>query len=190
MSGPVLSSLGPKYLPAVKSCRRTKLKTKRIWKKKWEDEAVSPVIATILMVAITVVLAAVLYLLVTALITEPELESTISLSEGEPTKMPGQWTIDVASVAKAGSLTEYDVAVLKGVSIVLVATPLDEVKLSGAEGLDGLNLTFSDATGNDKLNAGDWFILGGTDSTSDYQIVIYDSSSGNRASGDSGNIRQ
>jgi len=158
-------------------------------KKKWREDAVSPVIATILMVAITVVLAAVLYLLVSGLITGGTTEPNINIRSGEPVGAQGQWELKVGSVSTGEGLTNYQVAVKKGASIVIAATDMATVKTSGATG-GGLFLNYSDATDDDKLNGGDWFTLEWTDTSSDYQVIIYWKSSGNAVSGDTGNIEQ
>lgn len=161
---------------------------KTIYKRKWREDAVSPVIATILMVAITVVLAAVLYLLVSGLIgggttTEPNINIE---SPGTP-EPGGEWVLEIASVSAAESLGSYKVSVLNGSTSAISATALDTVKASGASG-DGLTLAFSDATADDKLNAGDWFTLDGTADDNNYQVVIYWGASGNKVSGNTGKI--
>jgi flagellin-like protein len=157
------------------------------YRKKWKDDAVSPVIATILMVAITVVLAAVLYLLVSSIIDLDGRTPQINLRDGELDK-PG-WIVEVASVTEVNPLNNYQVSVLRNSSIAIAAIDLDEVKRSGAS-YGALNLTFFDATGDDGLNAGDWFLLAGTDTISDYQITIHWKTTGNKVSGESGGINQ
>jgi len=116
-------------------------------------------------------------------------EPNINLGSGEPTEILGEWEVEVGAVSAAHNLSSYQVVVKNGSSIAISATDLDVVKASGASG-GGLTLTFSDATNDEKLNGGDWFVLSGTDTISDYQILIYWKSTGNLVSGSTGMIEQ
>lgn len=148
------------------------MRNRRIWRKRWKDDAVSPVIATILMVAITVVLAAVLYVVVTTILINPETKPNVSLSSGMRTKNAGEWKINVESVSWTEDIAEFKIAVLNGTDIAIEATSLTIVKESGASG-GGLTITFKEPNSDDSLNAGDYFILSGTDQISDYTVEIH-----------------
>jgi len=161
---------------------------KTIYKKRWTENAVSPVIATILMVAITVVLAAVLYLLVSGLIgggatTEPQ----INLSNGDPTGVSGEWKVEVAGASSGETMASYNVALTKNATIAIASQSLDGLggSCSGTPGI-----AYTDVQADSKLNAGDWFIVCGTDSVSDYQVTLFWKNTGNKVSGNTGKIVQ
>ena len=163
-----------------------------IYKRKWKEEAVSPVIATIMMVAITVVLAAVLYLLVSGLIGGGTAkEPNISLGQGDPTQVTAQYKIGVDSVSSAESKASFKVSVLANSSTVAAFTAIGVDTLSGGAPSTGayggtLDLRYTDATGDGKLNNGDWFTLTNVTASTQYQIVLYWKASGNKVSGDTG----
>lgn len=163
------------------------MKPKIIWKKRWKEDAVSPVIATILMVAITVVLAAVLYMLVTVFFFDQPTKPNINLGDGRPTGVDGEWKINVNSIDRPEDLSRYKIAILNGTDVAIEATPLETVKESGVSS-GGLTLRYKEPNSDDTLNAGDYFILGGTDSTSDYIIEIHYMNQGKASTG--GEIEQ
>jgi flagellin-like protein len=157
------------------------------YRKKWKDDAVSPVIATILMVAITVVLAAVLYLMVSIFILEPEVTPNVTLGNGAPTKNQGEWTVSVVSVDHKKDLSQYKIAILNGTAVALESTPLETIKDTGVTA-NGLSLRYYEPNGDNKMNAGDYFIVSGTDNDSQYTIEVYFSDQG-KVSGNTGKIR-
>ena len=160
---------------------------KKIWRKSWKDEAVSPVIATILMVAITVVLAAVLYLVVTQIMIPPRPPPPkLFLGNGEAIG-DGQWKIEINTADRFEDLQGFEVVLLNGSAIAIGSTPLTTIKDPGYSG-GGLSLKFFEPNANGKLDPGDYFILSGTDDSSDYILDIYYQDA--KASGEGGKIVQ
>jgi FlaG/FlaF family flagellin (archaellin) len=140
------------------------------------------------MVAITVVLAAVLYLLVSGLIggggaSEPN----INLNSGQTTGTSGEWKIEVAGASSGEGEASFNVLLLNGTGIAVTSTSLDTLG-SSCSGSPGLS--FTDVQADGKLNQGDWFIVCGTDSTSDYQVQVFWKASNNKVSGDTGKVVQ
>ena len=146
------------------------------------------------MVAITVVLAAVLYLLVSGLIggggtTEPN----INLSNGSGTGITNEYKVEVAGASTGETLASYKVALLNGTVLDVDAIALDTLGTGTCTppGTKGeAQMTFTDVQVDGKLNQGDWFIVCGTDTTSDYQVQLFWKSSGNKISGNTGIIQQ
>ena len=151
---------------------------KRAWIIRRDEEAVSPVIATILMVAITVVLAAVLYVMVTGVIP-PEAGVDPRVTFGSPASIDGNWKISVDGTDRSESISNYKVLVMNGTTVVIAATGLENCVSSACTG-GGLSLQFTDIQADSKLNVGDFFLLSGTDSTSDYTITLLWKQSGNK----------
>jgi len=143
----------------------------------------------IVIIAIFVILLGVIYIMISGLHTTGTTEPGVNLHSGIFTGTTGEWKVEVHSVSSDEALSGYRIWVSKNSSIAISMTGLSDVKLDGASG-DGLTISFYDVTDDNKLNEGDYFILSGTDTSSDYQVVIYWKASGNNISGDTGQIEQ
>jgi len=143
----------------------------------------------IVIIAIFVISSWMLYVIISDTITPGSLPGKLNLHNGVFTGTTGEWRVDVASVTSDESLGSYMVSVLRNGSITISAVDLSDVKTSGIS-CNGLILSFHDVTDDNRLNVGDYFILSGTDMSSDYQIKVYWKTSGFEASGDTGRIEQ
>lgn len=151
------------------------------------------IVVVILVIVIPIILSAVLYFMVSDMITNGgQTEPNVNIDDGEATGAFGEWRLEIAAVSSAEALGLYKVTVLNGTTVAISALDLQNVKNAGDTGVSGggLTLEFTDVTDDGKLNGGDWFILSGTDSTSDYQVAIYWKASGNKVSGTTGQIQQ
>jgi len=114
-------------------------------------------------------------------------EPQINLASGEPTGTIGEWKVEVAGATSGEAWSSYKVALVNNTSIAISAQSLDTLG-SSCSGSPGI--AFTDVAADGKLNAGDWFIVCGTDSVSDYQLQIFWNASGNKVSGNTGRIEQ
>jgi FlaG/FlaF family flagellin (archaellin) len=126
------------------------------------------------MVAITVVLAAVLYVMVTGLIggsTGGAPNVTFGNLQGTGS---GAWSFQIAGVSRSESLAQYQVTVLNGTTVAIQASGSDLTSCETTPWCTGggLTLKFTDLTGDEKLNSGDFFDLSGGDTTSDYTVKL------------------
>ena len=139
-------------------------------------------------VVVTIIILAMIFYLIT--IGHPCCGSTepqINLSVGSPTGVPGEWRIEVAGASSGEALANYNVVLLNGTHVAVPSTSLDTMG-SSCYGLPGI--AFQDLTNNSKLDLGDWFIVCGTDTVSDYQVQIFWKASNNKVTWDTGKIEQ
>jgi len=138
-----------------------------------DEEAVSPVIATILMVAITVVLAAVLYVMVSGLLG-PGTTTKPVITFGAVTLGSGTATFAIADTSQAVSYSNYKVN-------LKVNTTFGSAKALAASGTqtamgtilgDAYTVTYQDVGGDNTVNAGDQFTVGGLQSQTTYQFLL------------------
>lgn len=138
-----------------------------------DEEAVSPVIATILMVAITVVLAAVLYVMVSGLLVGPGATKPV-ITFGSFSQSGTSVTFSVAETSQAVSYSNYKVN-------LKVNTTFGSAKALAASGTltalgtilgDAYTVTYQDVGGDNTVNAGDQFTVGGLQSSSQYQFLL------------------
>ncbi len=153
---------------------------KKSWIVRKDEKAVSPVIATILMVAITVVLAAVLYVMVTGLIggggTQPP---TVSFGPAEATAVAREYTVDVAGVDRAVTLTSFQVVLQNTTGTP--STMFTAALAGGSVGTSGgVTLLYEDLNGDGKLTGGDFFTVQGVGNPNSYNIILLWKASGSR----------
>jgi len=117
----------------------------------------------------------------------PPSEPLVGLNSPSKPEGPGMWLVEVRGPSVVHSLSSYEVVLMKNGSLAVIAESLDAVgsTCSGSPGL-----SFVDAQGDGKLNGGDFFIVCGTDSVSEYQVQIFWKPTGNKVSGNTGNIFQ
>ena len=129
---------------------------KRIWKNK---EGVSPVIAVILMVAITVVLAAVLYVMVSGMMSGTTTAPTGALSFTEHDV--GNYTGGVISLSDTVKVVDASITIID----VSDSSSASQDPLNSGVALTttgGLSVKYTDTNGDDKIGAGDvWIVTGG-----------------------------
>ncbi len=142
---------------------------KRSWVIRRDDSGVSPVIATILMVAITVVLAAVLYVMVTGLIGGGGTVKPVVTFTGASAQPDGSWKWTVADIDRSQSLASFEALLLANGTTAISSTSLETCETGCGS---GLVLTFTDLTGNDNFNGGDFFVLTGTNPDTDYTMNL------------------
>jgi hypothetical protein len=147
----------------------------------------------LLIIAIIVVVFVVIFLLLSFLLVSGTMcggspdGPNIDLRVDEVTGTTGEWKIEVIGASRSESLDGYDVLMLNGTSVAVQATSLNELSQS-CSGSPGLS--FTDVAQDGRLNQGDWFVVCGTDTTSDYLIQIYWIGSNGEVSGSTGRIIQ
>lgn len=140
------------------------------------------IITMIITVAIIIVIVGLNFFLMRSTPVEP-LVSLVA----DPMEEPGKWSVEVANVPSQESLSDYEIVLTKNMSIAIQATSLD-IMGSACSGSPGIS--FVDVQSDNRLNIGDFFIVCGTDTVSEYQVQIIWKSTGNIVSGDTGKILQ
>ena len=124
---------------------------KNIWKK---EEGVSPVIAVILMVAITVVLAAVLYVMVSGMMSTTSTTPTGAMDFTESQTTTGLYNGGFVSLSKTVKIADASVTITDDSTGASASQdPLNPTVMLTAG--SGLNLTYYDNNGDEKLDGSD-----------------------------------
>lgn len=139
-------------------------------------------------IAIIVIISVLIALALTWDIWKPSAPSEPWVHLGnDDSEDSGTWLVEVYSVSDLKSLSSFEVVLMKNGSLAIIADSLDAVGsiCSGSPGM-----SFVDVQGDGKLNGGDWFVVCGTDSVSEYQVQIFWRPTGNKVSGDTGYINR
>jgi len=135
------------------------------------------VVVTIVVITLFVILYVLMFALMSSMMDgfgwEDQTGNEPDVMFGQPEEVsPGVWRVVVEGANRNEALENYQVIVLNESEVEISAHNLVQCKTDSLCVGDGLSLEFVDQGSDGRLNAGDFFVLSGTDSESDYTIVL------------------